>query len=537
MSKIRILISCLILGSISALLWFKVNINSDSLFLDDLANDIFSKGGYWSDWRFSPAPAYFPDMLLYFIAYKILPSAPWRIFFVSVLQVAILAGVASWTIKQLYTKISLGAIEMQLLLIAFVTLVAVKSNMWLYFYTTNNHYASLVFSLVCLVLLIRLYSKPTLFDAVGLILFGGIAKASTAVFLISFLVPAICLMSLVFFISANSSHVNGRRVLWILILLVASYLMALLIESILTYHKPFEGRAPGTFEAAGSALKLFLMATKDSFSRANKSVFILSNLVLFSFLLIIYTILRSIKVTKNGVLINQDRKLLFVMAFLFMVILINVLGAILSGGIVDWAAYRYFTFPISLILMLALIILDKLRWFSSKIWTGVFIAFGSILVFCMIQTLKSSVASNKNASPVADCLIEVGKKGFSLKSGISDYGNARAVSYYLPNKNLILPTLNDMTPFFWMSSLAPIRRINHSSYHYNFAILYNTNDNPFSYSPQTIGRKLPAPDSIHQCTKSAHQIWLYENDSLDNSVKNTFTQFLFRNKLDDTPNR
>ena len=102
--KVTLAISILILALTTSLLWFKISIHSDSLFLDSLAKDLFEQNGKWSDWRFSPAPAYFPDMLLYFLAYTILPNAYSRIFFVSVAQIIILTFAVTWTSKQIYHK-------------------------------------------------------------------------------------------------------------------------------------------------------------------------------------------------------------------------------------------------------------------------------------------------------------------------------------------------------------------------------------------------------------------------------------------------
>jgi hypothetical protein len=61
----RLYIAWLTLAAMCILLVFKVNLHSDLLFLDSVAVDLFEHGGTWSNWKITPAPAYFPDMLAY----------------------------------------------------------------------------------------------------------------------------------------------------------------------------------------------------------------------------------------------------------------------------------------------------------------------------------------------------------------------------------------------------------------------------------------------------------------------------------------
>ena len=132
----------LLLFSTTCLIYFQIHLHSDILFLDDLVRDILLNNGQWQDWKLTPAPAYLPDMALYFIGSFIFPFAEQRIMFVVLLQSGLLLFSLLWLGKILHHSLTLNAKTIITLMLVFVTLVAAKSNMWLYFNTANNHFST-----------------------------------------------------------------------------------------------------------------------------------------------------------------------------------------------------------------------------------------------------------------------------------------------------------------------------------------------------------------------------------------------------------
>lgn len=541
-SKTKIVISCLTLLLTASLLWFKISINSDSLFLDALATDIFSLGGNWTNWKLTPAPAYFPDMLLYFISYKIFPNAYSRIFFVSALQVIILALTVTWTSKKIYRIMGPEALSATVLSIALITLLAAKSNMWLYFYSTNNHFAALIFSFICLGYLIKYYENPSLFNIIIFILASSIAKASTEIFSITFIIPIIILSLIILFIATHkrSTNIVCLRKLWgVIIATCASCIISSLITLLTVYNNPLEGRAPASIDAAGNSLRIFFQAVKIIFSTDNKLAFLISLLILSSFLFIIYNSLRDLYFNHHGIglglaLDSQNTSddnwpLTFSGTLLCISTPISILGAILSGGFIDIFAFRYFSFPIALAITLTILIFDKKGYFSGKLWNWLYFLITAIIIAVSIQFLMLQKSNKSQVPPIATCLIDIQKNGFSLNAGIADYLNARGISEYLPNKNPIFSTSNDLSPFFWMSSIGPILYpLHYPEYDYNFAIIRNsTNQGQFNYTTNTIGKLLPAPTKIYQCTNADAQIWLYKNEDLNKIVTTAFNLYAF----------
>jgi len=546
LEKSKVLLSSIVVALTASLLYFKTFIVSDTLFLDALSTDLFTHRGNWVDWSLSPAPAYLPDMLLYFIAYQIFPDASWRIFFVSAAQVFILTIIAVWFSKQIYPKISKNAISTIILMVAFVTLVAAQSSMWLYFYTANNHFASLVGSLLCLGLFIRFFEKPIVSAAVMLAFIGGVAKASTAIYLISFTAPAFALI-LIALLFLDKSIENYRpyrnRLIVILAIIIASHLISFFVEKVLTYNSNLESRVPVTFEAAGNSFKLLLQATANAFSFDNRFTLVFSLVVLASFLFLLYRLLHNIKLGFNSLIIsfhsesanNVNWRFVSSAMFLAIVVPVNIMGVVLSGGFIDFAGFRYLMFPIALAIILAIILIDQSHRKFTIAWNILYIIAVVLIFGSSLRFIQKSIQSTHPVNNVASCLADIENGGFVLQEGIADYFNARGVSAYLPRMNTILATLNDASPFIWMSTFGPILHPSHyPTYQYNFAILHNASDGgPFNYTPETIGKILPIPTNIHYCSDSKTQIWLYNGDNLDLALNASNNAYLFKRKLTD----
>ena len=77
--------------------------NADSLYLPTLFDDLLARHGAISDWYLTPAPYYFPDYPLYFLAYFLGPDSYWRIGIFAVLQGIVLFGAVHALARQVAT--------------------------------------------------------------------------------------------------------------------------------------------------------------------------------------------------------------------------------------------------------------------------------------------------------------------------------------------------------------------------------------------------------------------------------------------------
>lgn len=547
------------------LLYFRIILHSDSLFLNALSTDLFRHHGYWSDWRLTPAPAYVPDMLLYFIGYWIMPDAVWRIFFVTACQAVILTFSCLWLARTIRPTLSVNARASIILMVAFVSLVSACSGMWFYFNACNNHFASLLFAVISLGLFLYFLERPKFFIAALIVFLGGIAKASSAVFLICFVVPVVASILIVLLVIGKKDWKNfqyKKRLIALLGLLATSQVFAWIIDKLLTYHDPLRDRVPESATAAANSFSLFLQATQNAFLLDNYLTFIFSLLVALVFVFLIYRLFCNVQIQPENLIIkfpksvqrDTEWKLVACGFLLIVTIPLNIFGAILSGGFVDLAGYRYFMFPIALALVLALVISDRILnrhgrskdFFVYGIALLILLGEGNAIhkIYVFSQTNPHMLASHAFASKfspshvserdVATCISQIEQNGFELKAGIADYWLARGVSEQLPHKNPIMAVTNDLMPFFWMSTIGPmLRPENYPEYKYNFVVLQTPGqESSFDFTPLTVGQKLPKNYQVHFCAKAnGVQVWTYQGNELDLAVKAAQNQFLFKEKL------
>ncbi|GEM_PF-1223531 len=540
----------------SALLALKINLHSDSLFLDAVMVDVFGRGGAWSDWKITPAPAYFPDMLVYAVGYYLIPTPALRITFVSVVQALLLAFVCinfAKTIQPLHSRLQSLIV---LILISIFALVAANSSMWLFFNSTNNHFAALLFPLLVGCLVFHYWDSQKLSSIFGIILSVFAGAASTPVFLLSFTIPFLIFAFLAAVIFRQEKAIRNFFIKVVLYVFVG-HIIASLFNSIVVSHDAFGGRAPVTVDAAKMSLGHFFEATKVTFGRENLFTFALS----FFSLAAIVAIFLNFLIGLNFSIGRGDERLrpyvafkipaanlryFSVFTFFAIAFPVCVLGSVASGGFVDPWGYRYFALPIALGLLLFVVKFDEVinKYFALKKSVFYLVAITLLLAIAAVGLiLANKMLSNSGresvaylldkgirnpSDDIADCIRREERGGFRFKAGVADFWDSRGVIYKVENIPFILPVTNDLRPFFHMMSLGPL--LNPKKYDvpsYNFLIAKKSGTiTQFNMTPESLGKLLPTPTKIVDCENSNSNLWLYNNLELDGVIRNNITYFL-----------
>lgn len=532
-NKIKYLLAWLVLALSASVLRFRVSLQSDTLFLDDLFSDLLSHGGRWTEWKFSSAPAFIPDMLLYLLAFPIFSDPATRIFFVSLVQVFLLAAALLWCARQIDPALGKSAAVSILLLLAFFTLTSAKSGMWLYFYTTNNHLASLLFGLTGAGLMLRYLDRPGATGAALLVAGGVAASLSTQLFTLSFTVPVLLLLGGAW-LMLGDAPARRRALAQLAGLVFGAQVLAALLGKVVIHHVANEGRVRASPETAGVALRNFLQAIKTAFAPDNALTVACATLVVLALLYLGQRLLRACALSRQGVTVGAaDWRFGAAAALLCVVLPVNVFGVVLSGSFADQFGMRYLMFPLALALLLCVIRLD--RALAARPWLAATaqLALGALVVVSATGlTLQAPAPYGDASSLAAGCLARAEQGGFALRAGIADYWNARGVHYRLPNKNPMLATDNTLAPNFHVSTLGPVLRPqDYPAHHYNFAILYGAVQpaDP-TYTVELMRQTLPAPARVERCGDGRLEIWLYQDDSLDRAVKQAGAAWLREHK-------
>lgn len=521
--KFKLAAAWLVLVAAISLLRFKTALQSDALFLDALASDLFTHGGHWADWKFPRAPSFVPDMLLYFAAYPLLPDAASRIFAVSAAQVLLLTGVCLWFARQLHPQLSRPASTVIVLLLAFITLAAARSDMWLYFHSTNNHIATLVLGMPALVLCLRYLETGSLRAGMALSGIGAAAALSTGLYTLGVSLPLLVLTGGAW-LAVKGQPALRRRLLQLGGWLLLAHVMAALLGKALIRNLPLEGNTHSHPDTIANALKLFLEATRDAFARDNRLTQALSAGVALAFVFLLAWLIRAIRLDGHGLHLDCSRRdrVTGIAAFLAVSTPLTLLGVIFSASFVDPYCYRYFMLPVALALLLAIVQLDRRYGQRAAPACMLVLPLATLgLAFGIVRASQQPQRKEDAGKAVAACLAAIERDGFTLKAGTADYWHARGVSVYLPHHNPIFATYNTLEPFFWVSSIGPVVRPgNYPEYQYNFVILRTpAAAGQFYYTPETVGKALPPPSQVQDCPAAQAQVWLYRGQELHQAMQ------------------
>jgi len=533
----------------AALLYFQVRFHSDSVFLEDLSRDLFEFGGDWREWRLSPAPAYFPDMLLYFAAYFLLPTVALRIFFVSFIQVILLGLAVMFVVRQLTSRSRMLAQAVGVSIVAVITLVCAHSDIWLYFYSTNNHFAALLLPLVGVGLMVSFLRRPRPAPLVWLAVFGVLGQVSTTVYIIAFTAPVILAMLVLWVVSwrfgVGSSSLR-RGLLLIAAAVGVGAVVAVPVNSLVT---PFD-QTDGRYGLAGSLVVRGLIALLQVFQYAFGGggpvvlAFSLTLLACALYLLVLVwrrfafsfgaragRIEAGVSVTRYSISTEGGAS-----AFALWIVLwslpIAVAGSVISGGIVDQHGYRYLLFPLTLMVVITAIHL--VRTVAERRRGGYLMVTGLSVVVLLLAGVSLPVAAANPREDVAstaaaDCLQELRDEGVSLDAGLADYWYGRGVTIPMHDSPELVSVWGTLDPFYWMSTVGPLDDPERYPRTYNFALVHpDAGGAPWVFNEDNLSMALPEPDGVLTCTPDI-EIWTWDDKSMDRVVKAHFDRWLANN--------
>jgi hypothetical protein len=278
----------------SLFLFFKLDINSDTLFMEYLHRDLIDHHGSWQLWRLVPAPGYFPDMAAYFLAYYIFPFAPLRIVFVTLVQIFSIALLSHWLIGVLQPKSTYIA---RIIPVWFLILIVIAANyispMGMFFNTNNTHVCAFISSLLLLGLYIRFIENPTFIKGIIIVVISTLSYASSAIFILSFLIPFVFSFSLASFVLWRKK-VFQEKSLFAFLLLIFSSFLGYIFSNIVTYNNPLQNRTHVNIDSIYSSWEQFIASNKHIFIENNFFVYCVSIVFLFAFCCALFVGLKNI---------------------------------------------------------------------------------------------------------------------------------------------------------------------------------------------------------------------------------------------------
>lgn len=541
------IITCLIFCTIT--LFYKLNIHSDVLFMEYLFRDILKGSGEWQLWKLAPAPSFFPDMLLYLVAYHILPTVPLRIFFVTVSQIFIIGLLTYWLAGLLNPQASHLKKSLPLL---FLTIAVVAANhtatpmgIGIFFNANNIQVPSLISSLALLGLYMKFIEKPNLLIGMSILILTSLAYASSAVFILSFTAPFFSTLILLIIIS-KKRFLNQLHSTCAMGTFISAHVCGYFLSKVLTYNTPLEGRIRINYDSIQSSWHNLILATSNLSSLENAWssiafwIFLLTFFYAFSFAIrMVWTTIN----TRELIYEHINSNLLISSVYLVFCTVLSILGSVLSGGFADPYGYRYFMTFISLSSIIASVLLGQRTVLKKQFYSKSYVYVLLVTIYCLSSIANVTIAEDRrnnqdiykygavirHESKVAECINDVIRSGIHLYSGVADFWNSRGVSFYLEDKISITATQSTFDPLFWISSVRPI--INPSKYgieKYNFTIAHGPSEyNPIKFDIEILKPYLPTGYKVFNCKRIPDKIIYYVDNTFDTYIRNKFQQYSF----------
>lgn len=550
---VGLLVVCMAVNIV--MLIYSTNIHSDILFMKFLMDDLVS-GGEWSAWRFSPAPSYFPDMVLYALVYFSTTLVPLQLVAITAAQVIIIGVVSIWLVRLINPKKS-NLFHLVPLFFLLVSLIATshyskESEIGIFFSSNNIQVPTVISSMLLLGLAILFIQRPRRITALLFVIVGSLGYASSAVFVICFLLPFMAtLAALAAYLKVTRMLESYQSVFRLSLLFMFSQILGYSLSWFLTYNSPLSGRLPISIDGAKASLVQLWKATLYLYDPSTPWSFFAAVLFLIA---VLYSLINScsfafrlIKVARRKAeiqVLSADRftigELIICLFFLF-VTGTSIFGSVLSGGFVDRYGYRYFETFIAVSIILSAFFLERQLPARSKPVVIVFIVAVSLVGTIMsgyllkeankdreFSSLMREGAYNGEAKVTALCLDSAKQTGADLKAGIADYWMSRGVMFYMSDPKFILQSTDALKPFFWISSMAALKYPQkYGAEVYNFVV---ADDGKYGrlmgYDIATISKRIPGGYSVISCEGSTSSILYYGSDVLNLRLKEVHEAFL-----------
>lgn len=370
-------------------------INSDSIQLATIFKDLVLGDGKWSDWYFSAAPYFFPDMIIWFILN----------FFISSFYYTF---ICYFLIQQFLLFIAIYLLTRELrknnvFILSSIIFIFVLHYSILHFFAflPVHHVSEFIFGIFWLTLAIKILKNNHIIYMVLFFLLATLLKLSDNIFVLHFMLPFI--VSVIFL--RIFSFISTKQCFIFLGLVVASYLLGAIIYKLMM---PINTQVPMKFwikTLLGNINEIINILT------ATTKITIFSIIFIFSILGFIFV---SLSNTKQKSITNIEM-------LLFLFAIFACAGIFVHGSHKVLPINQRYLFSIVCIPVIISLIYILPRKFYLL-----------ILVFLSILAPDYNIFRNfklhtSYSTHISDCVDELTKK-YNIKYGVSEYWDSKIIN-------------------------------------------------------------------------------------------------------------
>ena len=432
------LVACYLAGHpVDALLF-----NSDAVLFPRLFYNL-DGGGSLNDWYLTPAPYFFPDYIIFFVAYSLGETAYTQIIIFAVLQTGLTWAASYFLARQVVRQQAFLVATLVTVLMVWLALNAgQRADPFVYLLLSGYHYGGFLVGMVFIALVLRYFNvqtgKQKWLILVSLCVLAFLSALSDNLFLIQVLIPLFASLCLVNVMAREKTAVH--------------YLPAII---------------PLLFGIAGSKSYSTLVANKTRYPFTIKLKKVAANVgeyyaILQDFffqnpvfgagivLFIAFGLLCLSALVKRRLFLNLPKDIIQVIIFALFAIG-STLGAVLLITSIA-ATNRYlltlFVWPVMIGAMVAAYWLkDKFFYFSSAVSLAAVITLG---VNAFLLVAHNGTAKNYYPSDIA-CL-DAALAEEQLTQGIAQYWDAKQIEAFSRNGLTLAQYMDNLDEMRWLTS-------------------------------------------------------------------------------------
>ena len=457
--------------------------NSDALYLPVLFNDILVHGGKFSDWYLTPAPYFFPDFIIFFLAFLFGPGVFSQIIIFTLLQCALVCSLLYLILRKI--DVPNPFITANFIATSFVWLAISVDQPFIFILLSAYHYGAFISTLL-LVYGWLIYCQAQslnsrLIAVASLSVIAFLSSLSDAIFFIQALMPFSATIVVLYFYRRKHEVQN---LLYAGIIPLAFGIIGLVSYKWIVAHRTrYSGRL--------------------GFSKFSQNLGDLSNVVIgvlqkdyllcLIFILFFYFIFRSIR----SFLSYKSTEFLgsqFICIFSVISSIATIAFVLMLQQIPISERYLIsaFSWPVIVVGISISIYFERLATWLFLISSGVMC---SVLLLGGIHKMTHLGVESENYPADIAC-IDRALKNEGGVNGIAGYWDAKRIQA-LSHLNLnIAQHLEDLTEQHWITS---------SRYfydRYDFAVYTKDAPFPFTLSIDKIVQLNGSPKAIYHCGKS-----------------------------------
>ncbi len=493
--------------------------NSDSMYLPMLFDDLFKENGSFSAWYLTPAPGFFPDMLLFFISRFLSKNTLLNFALFAIVQV----GLSYLSTLLMIRNFELNPQKRQahyftfsLFFLSAIAFFSFRGYVpYVHIFLPVYRFGAIFNTLILTTCLFWAFNQRHIIAYFGIGLICSLGIATDLMFLPMAIIPAIASIIITHLICKHHSKKPG---IFVLISITLSSVLGWFIKQLSTRNTMSHYIGFG-YTSPWGQLKILASLMIESFLQHP----LIPVITLAFYILLILKLLAFLKSKSRK---EQDASLfkkLYVLLFLLISPLITS-AVVVWNGVITGAIHElryvsnFYWFPICFSWMVF-----HFQWMRDRSLKILIIGWLTAIFLHLFSTPIGSFKTNYYP-PIAECVDAAiaqyeEQSGERLDEGLSLYWEAKLISHFSQKDMSVLQVAGDLSPYLWI-----INEDWYTDQVYDFAVLAHDSPQaklgptvPYQPSKDIITALNGAPKATQMCFSAdgrKFEIMLYGAEQL-----------------------